>query len=88
MENWSSICDKPSNEVRVFPGCDFQIRVNGPSPSEQKPVTKTFYSNGDSTHFRQSHWECKIVMDVVEKKSARWPSTRMKQTKIKQFYYL
>lgn len=39
MENWSSIRDKPSNEVCVFPGCDFQIRVNGPSPSEQKPET-------------------------------------------------
>lgn len=71
MENWSSICGKPSNEVCVFPGCDFKIRVNGPSP----PETKTYYRDGDCT---QSHWKCKIVMDVLEQKSARWPSNRTK----------
>lgn len=85
MENWSCICGKPSNEVRVFAGCDFKTRVNGPSPSAQKPETKTNYWEG-AVQILDSHMGI-IVMDVLEKKSTRCLATEIK-TKIEQFYYL
>lgn len=54
MENWRDLCGTPSNHVCVFQGCDFKVRVNSPSQSEQKPETKTFYWEGDCIAFKKT----------------------------------